>query len=188
MKNQTTKNISQRVQDKDYHQKQVQELLFGPELEIQNKRSNAFLDRLWLEIELRDGKSKISDVVMTEPRLYEAIFHKVWFYRLADMLGVSRSVMDTYVKPKYVKEFFIKFVYARLGYKVFRELKAARKLANSYDAKLFQFLKGEYYNLIDTIAREIYEEMEGKNLSQFVESYSVKNKLSIQQTLSFSLS
>lgn len=185
MKNQSTKNITQKVLDKDYQLQQVQELLFGPELEILNKRSNAFLDRLLLEIELRDGKSKISDVIMTEPRVYEAIFHKVWFYRLADMLGVSRSVMDTYVKPKYVREFFIKFVYARLSYKVFRELKAARKLAKAHDAKLFQFLKGEYYKLIETIATQIYEEMEGKNFSQFVESYSIKNKLPVQQTLSF---
>lgn len=184
MKNQTTKNIRQKVQNRDYHQQQVQELLFGPELEILNKQSNAFLDRLFLEIELRDGKSKISDVVMTEPRVYEVIFHKVWFYRLADMLGVKRSVMDTYVKPKYVREFFIKFVYARLSYKVFRELKAARKLAKAHDAKLFQFLKGEYYTLIETIARQIYEEMEGKIFSQFVKSYSIKNKLPVQQTLS----
>jgi hypothetical protein len=160
MKNQSTKNIKQKVQDKDYQLQQVQELLFGPELEILNKRPNAFLDRLLLEIELRDGKSKISDVIMTEPRVYEAIFHKVWFYRLADMLGVSRSVMDTYVKAKYVREFFIKFVYARLSYKIFRELKSARKLAKAHDAKLFQFLKGEYYKLI-------------------------KNKLPVQQTLSF---
>ncbi|MBL0132860.1 MAG: hypothetical protein IPP79_02030 [Chitinophagaceae bacterium] len=185
MKNQSTKNIMQKVQDKDHLQQQIHELLFGPEIEILNKQSNAFLDRLFLEIELRDGKSKISDVIMTEPRVYESIFHKVWFYRLADMLGVSRSVMDTYVKPKYVREFFIKFVYARLSYKVFRELKAARKLAKAHDAKLFQFLKGEYYTLIETIARQIYEEMDGKDFSQFVVSYSTKNKLPIQQTLSF---
>jgi hypothetical protein len=122
---------------------------------------------------------------MTEPREYEAIFHKVWFYRLAEMLGVDRSVMDTYVKPRYVREFFIKFVYARLGYKVFRELKAARRLAKAHDAKLFQFLKYEYCKLIELIASQIYEEMEGKNFSQFEESYSKKNKLPIQQTLSF---
>src|SRR5688572_8092070 len=151
MKNQSTKNIRQKVQDKNYQQQQIQELLFGPEREILNRLSNIFLDRLLLEIELRDGKSKISDVIMTEPRVYEAIFHKVWFYRLADMLGVSRTVMDTYVKPKYVREFFIKFVYARLSYKVFRELKVARRLAKAYDAKLFQFLNGEYYTLIETI-------------------------------------
>lgn len=185
MKNQSTKNVRQKIQDKDYHQQQIQELLFGPEREILNKQSNTFLDRLLLEIELRDGKSKISDVIMTEPRVYEAIFHKVWFYRLADMLGVSRTVMDTYVKPKYVREFFIKFVYARLSYKVFRELKAARKLAKAHDAKLFQFLKGEYYTLIETIARQIYEEMDGKNFSRFVESYCKNNNLPIQQTLPF---
>lgn len=184
MKNQSTKNIKQKVQDKDFHRQQVQELLFGPEREILNKQSNAFLDRLLLEIELRDGKSKISDVIMTEPRVYEAIFHKVWFYRLADMLGVSRTVMDSYVKPKYVREFFINFVYARLSYRVLRELRAARKLAKAHDAKLFQFLKGEYYTLIETIAGQIYVEMEGKNFNQFIESYSKKNKLAIQQTLS----
>lgn len=185
MKNQTTKNVRQKVKDKDYQQQQVQDLLFGPELLISNKKSNAFLDRLFLEIMLRDGKSKISDVIMTEPRVYEAIFHKVWFYRLADMLGVSRTVMDTYVKPKYVRDFFIKFVYARLSYKVFRELKAARKLAKAHDAKLFQFLKDEYYNLIETIAGQIYVEMEGKNFSEFRDSYCKNNKLPIQQTLSF---
>jgi len=185
MKNQFTNNIKRKVQEKDNLQQRVQELLFGPEREILNKHSDIFLDRLLLEIELRDGKSKISDVVMTVPRVYEAIFHKVWFYRLADMLGVSRSVMDTYVKPPYVREFFIKFVYARLGYYVFRELKAARKLAKAHDAKLFQFLKGEYYMLIATIASQIYEEMEGKNFSQFTESYCKNNKLPIQQTLPF---
>ena len=185
MKNQSIKNIRQKVQEKGNLQQLAQELLFGPELEIRNKRSKASLDRRFLEIELRDGKSKISDVVMTEPRVYETIFHKVWFYRLADMLGVSRTVMDKYVKPKYVREFFIKFVYARLSYKVFSELKAARKIAKAHDAKLFQFLKDEYYTLIEMIATQIYEEMEGKTFRQFVEAYSAKNKLPIQQTLSF---
>ncbi|MBX3240560.1 MAG: hypothetical protein KIT80_01025 [Chitinophagaceae bacterium] len=185
MENKSTKNIRLKVRDNDPQQQDIQELLFGPEKEILNKPSNIFLDRLLLEIELRDGKSKISDVIMTEPRVYEAIFHKVWFYRLADMLGVSRSVMDTYVKPKYVREFFIKFVYARLSYKVLRELRAARNLAKAHDAKLFQFLKGEYYNLIETIAGQIYNEMDGKNFVQFTESYCKNNKLPIQQTLSF---
>jgi hypothetical protein len=185
MKNQSTKNTRLKEHQKEYDQQKYQELIFGPEREILKNRSNAFLDRLLLEIELRDGKSKISDVIMTEPRVYEAIFHKVWFYRLADMLGVSQSVMDRYIKPPYVKEFFIKFVYARLGYKVFRELKAARRLAKAHDAKLFQFLKFEYCQLIELIASQIYEEMEGKDFSQFVESYSRKNKLPIQQTLSF---
>lgn len=183
MKNQSAKNIRLKVQEKNYQEQIIQDLLFGPEIEILHKQSNTFLDRLLLEIELRDGKSKISDVIRTEPRVYEAIFHKAWFYRLADMLGVNRSVMDMYVKPPYVREFFIKFVYARLSYQVFRELKAARILAKAHDAKLFQFLKDEYYNLIEMIASQIYDEMEGKNYGQFVESYCKKNKLPIQQTL-----
>lgn len=185
MKNKTVEQIKIIEVQKEFEKQRVQELLFGPEIEILTKQSDIFLDRMLLEIELRDGKSKISDVIMLEPRIYEAIFHKIWFYRLADMLGVSRSVMDKYVKPKYVREFFIKFVYARLGYKVLRELKAARKLAKAHNAKLFQFLKDEYYKLIEMIAIQIYDEMEGKDFKQFVDSYSTKNKLPIQQTLSF---
>lgn len=185
MKGQTKKTISQKAEEIKLQQQQIEELLFGPEIEIQNKRSNIFFDRLFLEIQLRDGKSRISDVVMNEPREYEPVFHKVWFYGLADMLGVSRSVMDTYVKPKYVREFFIKYVYSRLSYKVYRELRSARKLAKAYDAKLFQFLKGEYYDLIETISIQIYEEMEGKSFDEFVISYSQKYKLPIQQSLTF---
>ena len=131
MRNQSTKNIRLKVQETNYQEQTIRDLLFGPENEILHKKSNAFLDRLLLEIELRDGKSKISDIIRTEPRIYEAIFHKAWFYRLADMLGVNRNVMDKYVKPQYVKEFFIKFVYARLSYQGFRELKAARILAKA---------------------------------------------------------
>ncbi|MBK8610350.1 MAG: hypothetical protein IPL84_10505 [Chitinophagaceae bacterium] len=186
MKYQSTKTTRQLKElEIERKKQQEQELLFGPEIELLKYQSDTFLERLWLEIELRDGKSKISDVVMTDPRPYEAIFHRSWFYRLADMLGVSRSVMVPYVKPKFVREFFIKFVYARLSYKVFRELKAARRLAKAHDAKLFQFLKDEYYKLIETIALQIYDEMEGKNYKDFVQSYSTKNKLPIQQTLSF---
>jgi P63C domain len=185
MKNKTVEQIRIIEVQKEFEKQRVQELLFGPEIEILTKQSDIFLDRMLLEIELRDGKSKISDVIMLEPRIYEAIFHKIWFYRLADMLGVPRSVMDKYVKPKYVKEFFIKFVYARLGYNVLRELKAARRLAKAHNAKLFQFLKDEYYKLIEMIAIQIYDEMEGKDFKQFVDTYSTKNKLPIQQTLSF---
>lgn len=185
MKIQSTKKISIKEVQKEFEQQRIQEFLFGPEIKILKQESDIYLDRLYLEIQLRDGVSKISDVIMTEPRHYEVIFHKIWFYRLADMLGVNRSVMDAYVKPKYVRDFFIKFVYARFGYKVLRELKAARKLAKVHNAKLFQFLKDEYYKLIENISVEIYDEMEGKNFSQFVISYSTKNKLPIQQTLSF---
>ncbi len=183
MKNQHTKITRLNEIELEIRRKKIQELLFGPELEVFNKQSDSYLDRLLLEIELRDGKSKISDVILLEPRTYEAIFHKVWFYRLADMLGVNRKVMDTYVKPKYVKDFFILFVYARLGYKVLRELRAARKLAKAHNAKLFQFLKDEYYKIIEMIAVQIYDEMEGKNYEQFVKSYSMKNNLPIQQVL-----
>lgn len=164
-------------------EQKIQDLLFGPENEIFKKQSDDFLDRHSLEIKLRDGISIISDVIMTEPRIYEPIFHKVWFYRLADMLGVNRAVMDPYVKPKYVRSFFIQFVYARLSFTVFRELKAARRLAKVHNAKLFQFLKDDYFRLIEKIAMEIYDEMEGKSYSEFVSSYCSKNKLPIQQTL-----
>lgn len=184
MKQQHTHNVITDVQ-KISAEQEIQELLFGPEREIINNYKNPFLDRLLLEIELRDGKSRISDVIRTEPRIYEAIFHKAWFYRLADMLGLNRILMDKYVKPKCVREFFIQFVYARLSYQVFRELKAARTLAKAYDAKLFQFLKDDYYNLIELIALEIYQEMEGKGYNQFVESYCKKNRLPIQQVLDF---
>ena len=184
MKNQNVKNIRLKDVQREIRKRNEQELLFGPELELLKKQSDLFLDRLHLEMELRDGKSKISDVIMVEPRAYEAIFHNAWFYRLADMLKVSRSVMDTYVKPQYVRQFFIMFVYARLSYKVFRELKAARRMAKANNAKLFQFLKDEYYILIEDIALEIYVEMKDKDYNQFVESYSKKNNLPIQQTLS----
>jgi P63C domain len=185
MKSQSTKYTSIKEAQKEFEQQRTHEFLFGPEINILKQESDIYLDRLYLEIQLRDGVSKISDVIMTEPRDYEAIFHKSWFYRLADMLGVNRSVMDAYVKPKYVKDFFIKFVYGRFGYKVLRELKSARKLAKAYNAKLFQFLKDEYYKLIENISIEIYNEMEGKNFNQFVQDYSTKHKLPIQQTFSF---
>ena len=158
-------------------------MLFGPEHEILKRQSDVFLDRLFLETQLRDGKSKVGDVILFQPREYEAIFHKPWFYRLADTLGVSRTVMDTYVKPRYVRAFFIKFVYARLGYKVLRELRSARILAKANDAKLFQFLKDDYYQMVQRIANEIFNELNGKDLKQFENSYSPKYGLPIQRVL-----
>ncbi|HAN37647.1 MAG TPA: hypothetical protein DCQ29_01990 [Chitinophagaceae bacterium] len=184
MKHQSFETIHYKVKEEKNQSQEVMKLLFGPENEIQKKQSNQYLDRILLEIELRDGKSKICDVIRTEPRVYEAIFHKAWFYRLADMLGVNRCVMDNYVKPQFVREFFMKFVYARLGFKVFRELKCARMMARAYDAKLFQFLKDEYFNLIETIASQIYSEMEGKTFEEFTESYCIKHKIPVQQCLS----
>ena len=56
-------------------------------------------------------------------------------------------------------------------------------MARAHNAKLFQFLKDEYYELIIGIAKQIYDEMEGKNFEQFVQSYSKKNNLPIQQSL-----
>ena len=177
------KPLSFKEQKKLIDQQLYGFLVSSPELDISLKQENVYLDKLWLEIELRDGKSKISDVILTEPRIYEAIFHKEWFYRLADMLGVSRSVMNKYVKPKFVKDFFINYVYSRFSFNVLRELRSARKLAKVYDAKLFQFLKDDYYFLIEKIALEIYNEMEGKNFEEFVNVYSKKHKLPVQQIL-----
>lgn len=183
MKNHPSKTIKLTDFEIEIKKQKLHELLFGPEQEILKKQSDIFLDGLFLEIQLRDGKSKIADVIQIEPREYEPIFHKVWFYRLADMLGVSRKVMDTYVKPGYVRDFFIKFVYARLGYMILRELKAARRIAKANGAKLFQFLKGDYYQIIHRIAAEIYTEMEGKNEDQFILAYSTKFGLPIQKKL-----
>ena len=78
MRNQLTQR--QQLLQKEFEKKlklqQTQELLFGPENEILKKKSDLFLDRLFLEMQLRDGKSKIADVIMLEPREYEAVFHR----------------------------------------------------------------------------------------------------------------
>lgn len=176
------KDNSLLIAKRQFDEKKFNELLVGPELELTKRASDEALDRLYLEIQLRNGNS-ISSAIISQARPYEPIFHKYWYYRLAEMLGIDRKEMDKYVKPLAVKKFFILYVYGRLGFYVLRELKAARKQAKSNDTKLFQYLNDVLYERLQNIALDVYEEMDGKTIEQFKTSYTKKYKLVVQGEL-----
>src|SRR5580704_10457652 len=103
-------------------------LLNGPELFVGDTASDEYLDRLSLRLKLIGGQEfDLVDYVADMMTVYESKFGKPWFYRVADLYKVNRSVMDQYVKPEFVRQFIIQFVYGRFPYKVLRSLRSRNR-------------------------------------------------------------
>ena len=110
-----------------------------------------------LKIKLLDGRDFIvDDYVANELMKYESKFFKDWFYRLADLYKVERSVMDVYVKPDFVRRFIIAFVYARFPRLLLRTLRSKNRKTFRRGTKLYHHLKKDVSEMLDLIIGQIY--------------------------------
>lgn len=113
-------------------------------------------------------------------------FHKAWFYRLADLYKVDRALMDVYVKPEFVRQFIIQFVYGRFPYLLLRTLRSRNRKCNRKSCKLFQHLNPDISSKLDDVIREVFEVMgndEVKTPLDFKMKYSQDYKLFFQVEL-----
>ena len=137
-------------------------LLSGPELFLGDTASDEYLDRLALRLKLIGGQEfDLADYVADMMAVYESKFAKPWFYRLADLYKVNRSVMDQYVKPEFVRQFILQFVYGRFPYKVLRSLRSRNRKTSSEKqrTKLFQHLTKDASEQLDVVINQVFEMM-----------------------------
>lgn len=162
-------------------------ILSGPELFITEKESDEYLDRLSIKIKLIGNKELIlSDYVTEVMAEYESKFSKDWYYRLADLYGVDRSVMDKYVKPEFVRQFTIQFVYARFPYTILRTLRSRNRRTSKRDGrtKLFQHLTKSASEQLDIVIEQVYEMMGNCSIPlEFKMKYSKAYKVYFQTSL-----
>lgn len=118
---------------------------------------------------------------------YESKFKKDWFYRVADLFGVDRKLMDVYVKPDFVRLFIIQFVYARFPQRVLFRLRSRNRKARKNgisDTKLFQHLSKDASEHLDVVIGQVYKMMgEYKTFEIFQMNYGKKYKVWYQTQL-----
>lgn len=163
------------------------QLIFGPELFITEKGSDVYLDRLSVKRKLiGDEEEALTEYVADVVAEYESKFSKAWYYRLADLYSVNRSVMDKYIKPDFVRQFTIQFVYARFPNKVLRALRRRNRITSKdYErTKLFQHLTKSASEELDIVIEQVYLMMgDCSSPFEFKMSYSSKYKVYFQTSL-----
>jgi len=112
---------------------------------------------------------------------YESKFKKSWFYRLADLFGVEKKLMDVYVKPDFVRLFIIQFVYARFPQRVLFRLRSRNRKARKdgvNDTKLFQHLSKDASEQLDIVIKQVFVMMgEYDNVKDFSRAYGAEYKV-----------
>jgi hypothetical protein len=186
-KNHNNQQPKKRVIRKPDDLKLKEQLLSSPELFITEKGSDEYLDRLALKIKLIGGDEFIlSDYVAGVIADYESKFKKDWFYRLADICELPRNIMDTYVKPDFVRKFIIQFVYGRFHYMILRTLRSRNRKTSTEEnrTKLFQHLTKDASQKLDVVIEQVYTMMGvSKNLMDFKMKYSKEYKIYFQLDL-----
>jgi hypothetical protein len=151
-------------------------LLFGPESFITEKASDEGLDRLSLKMKLfAETGFEVTNIVADVLADYESKFKIEWFYKLADLAGVKRNVMDVYVKPEFVRLFIIEFVYARFPNKILKTLRSKNRQTSTENrrTKLFQHLTKSASEQLDLVISQVEQVMnDSVNLIDFKMKYS----------------
>ena len=183
-KNHDNQQPRKKVIRKPEDLKLKEQLLSSPELFITEKGSDEYLDRLALKIKLIGGDEFIlSDYVAEVMAEYEAKFKKDWFYRLADLCELPRTIMDVYVKPDFVRKFIVQFVYGRFHYMILRTLRSKNRKTSTEEnrTKLFQHLTKDASQKLDVVIEQVYTMMGvSENLMDFKMRYSKEYKIFFQ--------
>ena len=158
------------------------QLLLNADAFIIERSSDESLDKLSLKIKLIGGTEfTMSDYIAEEMVRYESKFFKSWFYKLAKIYGVDKSVMDVYVKPDFVRRFIIQYVYGRFPKLLLRTLRSRNRSIIGKRGKLFQHLKREASEKLDIVIAQIEAIMDiSENALDFKLKYSKEYKLYFQ--------
>jgi hypothetical protein len=161
------------------------QLLLSPEAFLTERASDASLDKLSLKIKLISGREfTLAEYIAEEMTAYESKFFKDWFYKIADIYGVNRTVMDVYVKPDFVRRFIIQFVYGRFPYLLLRTLRSRNRRKKEKKGKLYHHLKKDASEKLDVIIAQVYEILNISNSpTDFKEKYCKKYNLFFQVEL-----
>ena len=161
------------------------QLIVGPELFITEKGSDDYLDRLSLKLKLSGiERFDINEFVTITMTKYETKFHKYWFYKLADLYEVDRTLMDAWVKPEFVRLFIIQAVYARFPYKMLKALRKNKTVYGDTGNKLYHYLTKEASERLDIIIEQIYQVMKDSgNPLDFWKKYSKAYEVYFQTEL-----
>lgn len=161
------------------------QLILGPEAFITQKGSDEYLDKLSLKVKLFGRDEFTLDEYVSEAMTkYESKFHKYWFYRLADLYEVPRSVMDVYVKPDFVRKFIVQFVYGRFPYLMLRTLRKNKNVYGGSNNKLYHYLTKDASEQLDIVIDQVYEAMNQSDTPlEFKMTYSQKYKVYFQTEL-----
>jgi len=128
------------------------------------------------KVEFIGGASiNLEEYILEVMAPHETKFEKAWFYRLADLFGVDRKVMDEYVKPDFVRLFIIQFVYGRFPRLLLRTLRSRNRKLGGKGGKLHQHLSKSASEKLITVIKQVYEFMEpsiGKGPLDFKMKYS----------------
>lgn len=165
----------------------IKQLKLSPDVFRTERGSDESLDKLALKIKLISGREfTIAEYIADEMLEYHSKFNKDWFYKLADVYGVDRKVMEPYVKPDFVRRFIIQFVYGRFPYLLLRTLRSRNRKLKGKGGKLFQHLKRDVSDKLDEIIYEVYKIMEvSENVLDFKQKYSAKYTVHFQVELNF---
>jgi hypothetical protein len=137
------------------------------------------------KIEFISGKEfDLNDFINDVMVGHHTKFVKDWFYRLADLYKVDRKLMDTFVKPDFVRLFIIQFVYGRFPYLLLRTLRSQNRKLHGKGGRLFQHLKDDKSKELDEVIDQVYKAMDGCDTPlQFKEKYSALYKIYFQTEL-----
>jgi hypothetical protein len=157
-------NLKQQISRTEKEIQLKNKLLSGPELFITEKGSDEHLDKLALKAKLfKVEEFSIADYVAEVYTKYETKFHRYWYYALADMYQIRRSVMDTWVKPDFVRVFTIQAVYGRFPYMMLRELRKRKINIGDQNNRLYQYLTKNASDQIDIVIAQVYSIMKDSN-------------------------
>jgi hypothetical protein len=167
MKKKTQKKIVSKKKPTDAEIKRLPPEVIQQKIESFIKVSDAFAEQEALKRRERQ-KQKITFISGATIVINEYVadvvakhitkFHKYWFYKLAELFQVDQSLMEPYVKPDFVRRFIIQFVYGRFPYLLLRTLRSRNRKLHGR-CKLFQHLKGDKSDKLDTVIKEVYDVM-----------------------------
>lgn len=173
------------------HERQLRELeiknkLLGtPEMFINDKSSNEYLDMLSVIVKLNGGRELTYEEYLSEFLIeYRSHFYKEYYYLIAKLYGLDPSLMDDYIKPKIVAYFTINFIYARFPKRVVDTLmrKAVwTEIPGVREVKLFQNLSPIATEQLDLYIDQCVKVMRDcDTIGKFKLKYSEEYKLYFQ--------
>lgn len=181
MKDKKIKIPSLEERQKD-HERKLRELELknrlegSPEIFLNNKESDEYLDVLGVIVKLNGGRELTYEEYISEFLVeYRSHFSDEFFCLIAKLYGLNPIVMKNYIKPRIVPFFIIKFIYARFPARVVNTLMRKAPwtdIPGIREVKLFQNLSP-----VATVQLDLYIEQcivmmrECDNLKEFKTKY-----------------
>lgn len=173
------------------HQKQLEKqrkidwLKGSPDMFIEDKSSDVYLDALGLKIKLIGGREiSLEECLDANIHEYSPVFPKEYFQHVGRLLEVPKDKMEKYYKPRPVAMFTVQFIYGRFPNKELIKILRKRSPWTIFGVrkyKLFQHLtEAALIELRQYIDDAIAVMRECETLFQFKEVYCSKYPVSFQ--------